>query len=643
MKKPIDNASPYYFRSLKNRKIIIFLLLAMLPFAISARQPLPVIQVSPGIYQLRLNPYAEFLKDRNRSLNFSEIWEQWQAGMLQDTGNFVMPPKFQSGLYDYWQVFIVKNTSSDSLPLICQLRGLEDDPVWIISGAFSQYKKTAKSYFKDSLGLINFFIKSAFTYSIPPGRQDTIVCKSNIYIMPPDFHFHLSDASTYEVNYNRNNSYKQTALMLFLGCLFTIIVYSLFRYVQLREGVFIWYALYVFTLFFIGWRSFEDLNPYLISTNFYLPWTYIRVTQTALLFIAYANFVLYFLGNTPETLKRFVRVVTYISVAVILIDLLLIKIVSNHHSWLFYYWSRIFLITLIVLFLPNIKRHPHPLAGFIFWGSACLVFFEVLSWVVPNYYISVTAYVGVVLDLSIFSMAMAYRSRLAVEEREQAKAKIQRMQLEKALEAEKLRNTIAQDIHDEVGSTLTKISLEVQLATLLPGISKAELQKRLHQIGIDTRHASAQLREIVFAVNPDFDRFKVIQAYFRETADSFWSETGIEPVFEFGQTDLNPIVSPAVKQQLLFIFKEAQTNIAKHANASCVSIAFQLTDPNCYFLEIKDNGRGFVVSEGRAFSNGLSGMKKRTDRIGANISLISAPEIGTTVRIEGCLSTEEDL
>jgi len=622
------------------QKWLLLLLCCCSLQALKARPNMPVFHPVRGMYKENLNPYTQILKDRSRSLTFEEVWNLWKQGKLQNREDFELPPRFQRGQYDYWFVFILENTSADTLPILCHILGLNYNPVRIISGSASAFKEIKERYAEDSLGILEFRIPHTFTYNLPPGRRDTLVCKAYDYIMSGDIGPRLSDVRVYEAHYVRQSRNEFFLIPLLMGCLIAIMVYALFRYLQLKEGVFIWYAVYVFSLIFVCWRNYETINPYFLSSNIYVPWTYTKVIHTAFLFIAYANFIRYFLGDTPQKLRRFVRGLTLLAIGIMCIELVLLQLGELYISWVFYYWSRIFMTLAAVAFLPNIWSHPHPLARFMFWGSTFLTFFEILSWFVPSGYISGTAYVGVFIDLGIFSMAMAYRSRLAIREKEQAKAEAQRIKLEKALEAERLRNRIAQDIHDEIGATLTQISLTTQVAKHQPGLMVPDLKDYLSKIGQAARHANNQFREIIFAINPDFDRFKNMQAYFREIAYDFWSESTIEPTFNFDESESDPIVSPAVKQQLLYIFRESQNNIAKHADANHVSITFRLSTPNCYFLEVQDDGNGFVVDETRVFSNGLSGMKKRADRIEAAITIFSAPDEGTTLRIEGCLASD---
>jgi signal transduction histidine kinase/ligand-binding sensor domain-containing protein len=235
--------------------------------------------------------------------------------------------------------------------------------------------------------------------------------------------------------------------------------------------------------------------------------------------------------------------------------------------------------------------------------------------------LSVLLGIAILTGLAGFYVRTRYRLRLA--------------EAAKAVEAERLRTRIAQDIHDEVGGSLTRISLSAQVAARLPDLSKAELMSRMEKLGADARLAAGQLREIVFAINPDYDQFEEMQAYFRETAREFWAGTCVEPHFDFEKSPVNPAVPPDVKRQLLLIFKEAQNNVAKHAGAQNVWLSFRLEDTVRYCLEIRDDGRGFAIAGKNNKTQGLSGMKRRAAAIGADILVKSTPENGTIVSVSG--------
>ena len=87
-----------------------------------------------------------------------------------------------------------------------------------------------------------------------------------------------------------------------------------------------------------------------------------------------------------------------------------------------------------------------------------------------------------------------------------------------------------------------------------------------------------------------------------------------------------------VRQHLWMIFKEMLTNTVRHSQASQLDVILDVED-GILKLIVQDNGKGFDVDSDR-MGNGVSNIKKRANEIGANIDLISEPEMGSRWRLE---------
>lgn len=241
-------------------------------------------------------------------------------------------------------------------------------------------------------------------------------------------------------------------------------------------------------------------------------------------------------------------------------------------------------------------------------------------WKSPWYY-GILILIFVSLLFSIF----IYDYRLKISE------------IEKDRDKEILRNKIAQDIHDEVGSSLTKIALSAQVASRINSLSQEDLKLRLSHVAEDAKIASSQLRELVFSINPDFDHFDDMQAYFQEHARQYLEDSGIQLSFTLPKSKSNELVHPDIKRQLLLIFKEILNNIIKHAQAKQVWIRLEELPNKTYHFEIKDDGKGFDSVQAGKTSNGLRGMMQRAESISASLSLNSSPGSGTCIQLFGPL------
>ena len=230
-----------------------------------------------------------------------------------------------------------------------------------------------------------------------------------------------------------------------------------------------------------------------------------------------------------------------------------------------------------------------------------------------------------ILVASFFLFIVIYDYRLKISE------------IEKERDKEILRNKIAQDIHDEVGSSLTKIALSAQVASRISSLSQEDLKNRLTHVAEDAKMASSQLRELVFSINPDFDHFDDMQAYFQEHARMYLEDSGIQIYFNLPKSNSNVLLHPDIKRQLLLIYKEVLNNILKHANAKQVWIRLEELNNKSYLLEIKDDGKGFDPINAGKNSNGMRGIMNRSDSILATLNVISNPRSGTTIQVSGPL------
>jgi hypothetical protein len=213
--------------------------------------------------------------------------------------------------------------------------------------------------------------------------------------------------------------------------------------------------------------------------------------------------------------------------------------------------------------------------------------------------------------------------------------KLLRLEARRALEQERAR--IAKDIHDDLGSSLTRISLLSQPARR--GAEDAEAAScslaQIHRTAQDLTHA---MGEVVWAVNPTHDSFDSLANYLSQYAQSFLKAAGIRCRLDLPLHVQQQPMSAEVRHNLFLAFKEALNNVAKHAKASEVQIALVL-DNSLVELVVRDNGRGFILepfpiqpqAPFATSGNGLANMRSRMQEIGADCELHSEPGRGTKI------------
>jgi two-component sensor histidine kinase len=204
---------------------------------------------------------------------------------------------------------------------------------------------------------------------------------------------------------------------------------------------------------------------------------------------------------------------------------------------------------------------------------------------------------------------------------------IQRYKRRLALEKERTR--ISKDMHDEVGSSLSKISILSELAKQKADDPK--LKSDVEKISQSASEVVDNISEIIWAINPKNDSLDNLLAYIREYAAETLELKSIEYKIELPENIPAYNLSAETRRNIFLVIKEALNNIIKYANATLVNITVKLMESRLE-ISIKDNGNGFDVNNTRKFGNGLINMRKRIEDIGGEFKLDSEPGKGTEIR-----------
>ncbi|MCK6692369.1 MAG: histidine kinase, partial [Thermoanaerobaculia bacterium] len=178
------------------------------------------------------------------------------------------------------------------------------------------------------------------------------------------------------------------------------------------------------------------------------------------------------------------------------------------------------------------------------------------------------------------------------------------------LEQEKLRLRIARDLHDEMGSTLSSISIlsEAALRNLQQDIDRA----RFGAIGERARQVMEAMSDIVWSVNPRNDNMANVLRRMKEFAVEILESQGIALHFEADEAVAALNLPMEQRKDFYLLFKEAVNNAAKYSGASGVWVTVRAENGGLT-LEVRDNGRGFDVEQVKR-GNGLWNMERRAER-----------------------------
>ena len=200
----------------------------------------------------------------------------------------------------------------------------------------------------------------------------------------------------------------------------------------------------------------------------------------------------------------------------------------------------------------------------------------------------------------------------------------QQVEHQRAMEQERAR--IAQDLHDELGSGITEISM---LATV--GGSVNGPHGHLHEIGGRAQQMVTALDEIVWAMNPKHDSLASLVSYSCLYADRLLKLANITCQLK-GAVDLPDHAMSSVSRHEFFLaFKEAITNVIHHSGATEVRLAVRQIGDRVR-LSITDNGRGLAPDALVRGGDGLVNMRTRLEKMGGRFAIASQAGRGTIVR-----------
>lgn len=217
------------------------------------------------------------------------------------------------------------------------------------------------------------------------------------------------------------------------------------------------------------------------------------------------------------------------------------------------------------------------------------------------------------------------------------RAQQQVIEAEKQRETEQVRTRLARDIHDDIGSGLTKIALLGNEAKRRIQESSAELSSTLDRIIGHSREVSAALSDIVWTVDPLRDNSEELVTHAQNLARRMLDHSAVAHEFHFRHEEPLFNVAPGTKHHIVMVMKEAINNALKYADAKHISVELKAGAQH-FSLQVKDDGKGFDPAAMAATGNGLRNMRARAEAIGATLTMESAPGLGCTVRMEGPLT-----
>lgn len=226
---------------------------------------------------------------------------------------------------------------------------------------------------------------------------------------------------------------------------------------------------------------------------------------------------------------------------------------------------------------------------------------------------------------------VAVLHRQVAERTRQLEKQIQeRQRAERQREIEQERARVAHDLHDDLGAGLTEVNM---LSSLVKSsaTSAGEKQRYLDDLAKTAERMVTSLDEIVWAVNPRNDTVASLASYFGSSAQRLLDLAGVACGLDVAEDLPDYPLDPKFRQEIFLAFKEALTNVVRHAHATQVWLRLSVR-AGSLLIEVSDNGGGFDPQIRPAGADGLANLTERLKSLGGTCEIRSTAGKGTTVR-----------
>jgi ligand-binding sensor domain-containing protein/two-component sensor histidine kinase len=192
-----------------------------------------------------------------------------------------------------------------------------------------------------------------------------------------------------------------------------------------------------------------------------------------------------------------------------------------------------------------------------------------------------------------------------------------------------LRNKIARDLHDDIGSTLSGINIFSKIALQKLNHNETGSSELLEKISDRSEKTMDALSDIVWSISTKNDRIDNFLVKAREYMAETLEPQGIRYEMHIDEDISSLKLGMEVRKEFYLIFKEAICNASKYAQCTLIKLSLK-KEKDMFTLIIRDNGKGFDIDT-VTHGNGLENMQHRAEKMNAKLAIVSAENQGTSI------------
>ncbi len=208
---------------------------------------------------------------------------------------------------------------------------------------------------------------------------------------------------------------------------------------------------------------------------------------------------------------------------------------------------------------------------------------------------------------------------------------LHRYHINELLKMERLRMQIAADLHDDIGSSLSQISITSEVVLARMSGNDSDLVKPLSSIAESSRELVDSMKDIVWAINPKRDNLRDLVHRMRHFATE--TVTAQDVILDFTAPDQLPETNldTNTRREIFLAFKETVNNSIRHSNCSAIRMKLGVEN-GLFHLDVEDDGSGFDPSEANQ-GHGLFNLRQRAERIGGTLEVLASKGHGTRISL----------
>lgn len=231
-----------------------------------------------------------------------------------------------------------------------------------------------------------------------------------------------------------------------------------------------------------------------------------------------------------------------------------------------------------------------------------------------------TAWFWPLTGVLLFALCLAIYSRRKISR--------QRIAFRQQLALEQQRNKLTDDLHDDIGASLSSLQVNSAVAGQLIHKNPDHAREVLERIETQSRSLAEKISDFIWSTKPGKEEFMTMSCRIRNFVHDILGATGMAYEIHI-DAGLDALVNDAgARKNIVLITREAVNNAAKYSGAEKITIRLFRRQQHLHLL-ITDNGAGFHT--GKKTGNGITNMRKRAEKLNGSFSISSISGEGTVV------------